>query len=60
MQEQGKIQEAVSCYREAISLNPSHIEANYNMASALQEIDSLQDAEKYYKRTIALKPNHHM
>jgi len=60
LQEQGKLQEAINCYREAIALNPAHIEANYNMGSALQEIDALQEAEKFYKTTIALKPNHHM
>ena len=60
LQEEGKIEEAIQVYKDALSINPSHVEANYNLGSALQEINHLKEAEKYYKRTIALKPNHHM
>jgi tetratricopeptide (TPR) repeat protein len=50
----------MSYYRTAIILNPTHVDAHYNMASALQELNMPEDAEKYYKRTLALASDHHM
>ena len=55
LQEQGKILEAMQCYREALTVNPFHIESNYNLANALHEVDDLNEAEQlqchaiYYK-----------
>jgi Flp pilus assembly protein TadD len=41
LQEQGNIAGAVSSYRHAISLDPTHADAHYNLASSLQELGQL-------------------
>ena len=37
LQEQGKGEEAVACYRQALHLRPDYAEAHYNLANVLQE-----------------------
>lgn len=36
MQEQGKLNDAIRLYQEAIKLNPHHVDAHYNLGSAWQ------------------------
>lgn len=36
MQEQGKITDAVRLYKEALKLDPKHVDAHYNLGSAFQ------------------------
>jgi tetratricopeptide (TPR) repeat protein len=43
--DQGKLDEAIACYRRALRLKPDFAEAHYNLGSALEEIGDLQGAE---------------
>ena len=60
LQEQGKLSEAVHCYKDCVKLDPTHADAHYNLASALQELNILHDSEFYYKRSILLNSKHFM
>lgn len=60
LQEQGKLEDAIECYRQCLALTPTHIETNYNLAITLQELNLLDESERFYKKTISLDRNHHM
>ena len=57
MKEQGKVDEAVACYRRALELKPSYAEAHYNLGVALKEQGKLDEAVACYCRTLELKPD---
>ena len=55
--EQGKSDEAISHYKEALKLNPLDSETNNNMAIALAEKGQLDEAIAYYNKAIAARAN---
>ncbi len=55
---QGKEEEAISYYREAIRINPFYAEAHYNLGVVLARQGHLEEAEAHYKETLRINPNH--
>ena len=56
-EEQGKLDEAVACYRRALQLQPDHAEAHNNLGNALQDQGKLDEAVACYRRALQLKPD---
>jgi tetratricopeptide (TPR) repeat protein len=58
LKEQGKLDEAVACYRRALELKPDYNEARNNLAVALKEQGKLDESLACYRRAIELKPDY--
>jgi tetratricopeptide (TPR) repeat protein len=56
-QELGKLDDAVSSYQKAISLNPNYVEAHNNLGHTLQKQGRLEEAITSFQRALALKPD---
>jgi tetratricopeptide (TPR) repeat protein len=52
--EQGNLDEAIACYRQAIKLAPRLVEAHHKIALALKQQGNLEESSKYYRQAIAL------
>ena len=52
----GRLDEAVTHYRQAVTLNPSFAEAHGNLGNVLRDMGRFEDAAASYKRAIKLKP----
>ena len=55
---QGKAEQALKVYDQAIRLKPDYVEAYYNRGVALQSLGRLEEAIKSYDRTIQLQPDY--
>ena len=55
--EQGKLDEAVACYRRALELKPDYAEAHNNLGNALKDQGKLDEAVACYRRALELKPD---
>jgi tetratricopeptide (TPR) repeat protein len=55
---QGKLDEAVACYRRALELKPDFAEAHNNLGAGLQEQAKLEEAVACYRRALELKPDY--
>ena len=55
---QGKLDEAIAAYQQAIALRPDYIEAYNNLANLLQERGRLSAAIDYLRNAIDLQPNY--
>jgi tetratricopeptide (TPR) repeat protein len=54
---EGRTDEAVSYFQEALKLSPDHIIALDNLGSAYRQQKRWEDARKTYERALALRPN---
>jgi protein O-GlcNAc transferase len=54
--DQGKLEQAVACYRRALGLNPAYAEALCNLGNALKDQGKLAEAMSCYRRALVLKP----
>ena len=54
---QNRLEVAISCYQEAIRLNPHHSEAHYNWAIALQRQERVEDAIQLLREALKHNPN---
>ena len=54
---QGKIMEAVPCYRNAIKIKPDYIHAHNNLGNALQQLGHHEEAVSCYWRAIKIEPD---
>jgi superkiller protein 3 len=54
---QGKIEEAIACYKKAIELDPKFAVAHTNLGIALHAQGKLDEATACYKKAIELDPN---
>lgn len=52
---QGKLEEAIACYRHAITLQPAFPEAHNNLGNALREAGRLEEAVACYISCIHLQ-----
>ena len=57
LKEQGKLDEAVACYRRALELKPDFAEAHNNLGIALKDQGKLDEAVACYRRALELKPD---
>ncbi len=57
MKDQGKLDEAVACYRRALQLKPDYAEAHSNLGNALKDQGKLDEAVACYRRALQLKPD---
>ena len=55
--EQGKLEEAIACYRNALSLKPDHYRAHANLGNALQEQGKLEEAVACHQRALSINPD---
>ena len=55
---QGRLNEALSCYRKALRLKPDMPDIHYNIAASLQSQGRLDEAMSHYHDAIKLKPDY--
>ena len=55
---EGKLDEAVAAYRQAIRVKPDYVEAYYNLGNALKDQDELAEAVAAYRRAIGIKADY--
>jgi len=58
LQKQGRLDEAVASYRQALLLTPEDADAHRNLGNALQHQEKFDEAVASYLTAISLKPNH--
>ena len=58
LKDQGKLDEAVACYRRALELKPDFAEAHNNLGIALSDQGKLDEAVACYRRALELKPDY--
>ena len=56
--EQGKVEEAIGHYREALRLNADNPEAHFNLALALLRQGKREDAAAHLTEALRLKPDY--
>ena len=57
LKDQGKLDEEVAAYREAIRIKPNFVEAHFNLGIALKDQDKLDEAVAAYRQAIRIKPD---
>jgi len=57
LQGQGKLQEAVTSYNNALQIRPDYVEAHNNRGNALQKLGQLDDALASYNKAIQFRPD---
>jgi Flp pilus assembly protein TadD len=58
LHEQGRFQEAVGHYREALRIRPNFALTHNNLGLALQNLGRLDEAATHYQRALQLKPDY--
>ena len=53
-----QLDEAVTCYRQALALKPDFVEALFNLGSVLQQQRQLEEAIACYQQALAIKPSY--
>jgi TPR repeat/Glycosyltransferase family 9 (heptosyltransferase) len=56
LQKQGRLEEAVRCYRGALALRPEYPEVHNSLGYALQTMGRFEEAGEQYERAIGLAP----
>ncbi len=56
LQVQGRLDEAVMCYREAVRIEPGLAEGHNNLGSVLKDMGDIAGAVGEYRRAVELKP----
>ena len=55
---QGKVEDAIAHYQQAVVINPSHVNAHNGLGVALFRQGQVEQAIEHYERAIALQPDH--
>lgn len=55
--EQGKVDEAIECFREAVEIMPGYSAAQNNLGRALAESGNNEEAAKYYEEALRVDSN---
>lgn len=58
LKSQGRLEEAIGCYEQALRLRPDYVEAQYNLALTLRLANRLADAADAFRRALELRPAH--
>jgi tetratricopeptide (TPR) repeat protein len=56
--DQGKLNEAVACFRQALALKPDYAEVYNNLGNTLKDQNKLEEAIANYRRALALQPEY--
>ncbi|ARV60369.1 hypothetical protein BZZ01_18600 [Nostocales cyanobacterium HT-58-2] len=56
LQDQGKLEDAIVEYRQAVYLDASHVEAHYNLGAVLSKQGKLEEAIAEYRQVLRLDP----
>ena len=54
--DQGRFEEAITCYQKAIYCNPDFAEAFNNLSGVCSALNRLEEAERYLKEAVRIKP----
>jgi predicted O-linked N-acetylglucosamine transferase (SPINDLY family) len=54
----GKLDEAASCYRKAITISPAYVDAHNNLGLVLQAQGYVEEAEQCLRHALELNPGH--
>jgi tetratricopeptide (TPR) repeat protein len=54
---QGKLQEAIIHYEQALRIKPDLAETHYNLGLALEYTGRVQEAIQHYERALCIKPD---
>jgi len=57
LKEQGRLEDAIQCYQEGLTLFPGNVELWFNMGSTLLELSRLTEAVAALQQAIALQPD---
>jgi tetratricopeptide (TPR) repeat protein len=55
--DQGKVQEAVQHYEQALRLKPDYTDAHHNLGNALRQVGRAQDAIGHYEEVLRIQPD---
>jgi tetratricopeptide (TPR) repeat protein len=55
---QGRVEEAIAHYREALTINPMNVNASINLGVALMGLGRLEEAVDQYGKLLELQPHH--
>jgi len=58
LKDQGKLEEAIEAYNEALAIKPNYADACYNMGVTLEEQGKLEEAIEAYNKALSLKPDY--
>ena len=58
LQNQGKLEEAIACYRQALALDPNFANAHFNLGTALQRLGQQDQAAACYREALRLAPDY--
>jgi len=58
LHEQGKLEDAIESYIQALELNPKFVEAYNNLGNVLKELGRLEEAIESYKRALMINPDY--
>ena len=58
LRQQGKLDEAIACWRRALELKPDFVEVHNNVGNAAMDQGKLEDAVACYRRALELKPDY--
>ena len=54
---QGRLQEAIGHYEQALRIKPDYAEAHYNLGVALEQAGRVQEAIGHYEQALRIKPD---
>jgi tetratricopeptide (TPR) repeat protein len=57
-QEKGLFNEAIGCYRDAVTMSPGNPGAYYNLGTLFQEKGDLNEAIQNYQKVLQINPHH--
>ena len=58
LRQQGKLDEALKHYKEAVRIDPNYADAHINMGVTLDKKGDLQEALQCYAKAIQINPEH--
>jgi tetratricopeptide (TPR) repeat protein len=58
LKQEGKLQQAIYCYQQAIELNPSNYDFYYKLGRIFQEQGEIVNASIYYREAIKINPHY--
>ncbi len=58
LKNQGKLDEAMACYKKALNIDPNHLGAHYNIGNALIGQGKTEEAIASYRKVLEIKPDY--